>query len=70
MTGAREAGDRSRSSGRNDAGLTSSQLAAQQAAGGFKVWMDYDDLDGSGQYMEDLETANEDILDLRGGRYR
>jgi hypothetical protein len=48
----------------NDAGLTSDQLAAQQAAAGFKVWMDYDGDDGFEQYMHDLEAANEDILDL------
>jgi len=49
---------------RNDAGLTSTQLAAQQAAAGFKVWMDYDGSDGFRQYMDELEAANEDILDL------
>ena len=49
---------------RNDAGLTSMQLAAQQAATGFKVWRDYDGPDGLRQYMDDLEAANEDILDL------
>jgi Zinc carboxypeptidase len=48
----------------NDAGLTSDQLAAQQAAAGFKVWMDYDGPDGFRQYMSDLAAANEDILDL------
>ena len=31
---------------RNDAGLTSTQLAEQQASAGFKVWMDYDGPDG------------------------
>jgi Zinc carboxypeptidase len=50
---------------RNDAGLTSSQLAAQQAAAGYKVWRDYDGSDGLRQYMYDLEAANEDILDLK-----
>jgi hypothetical protein len=49
---------------RNDAGLTSTQLAVQQAAAGYKVWRDYDGSDGLRQYMYDLETANEDILDL------
>jgi hypothetical protein len=49
---------------RNDAGLTSTQLAEQQASAGFKVWMDYDGPDGFAQYMDQLETANEDILDL------
>jgi hypothetical protein len=49
---------------RNDAGLTSTQLAAQQASAGFKVWRDYDGADGLRQYMYDLEAANEDILDL------
>jgi hypothetical protein len=49
---------------RNDVGLTSSQLAAQQASAGYKVWMDYDGPDGFRQYMYDLEAANEDILDL------
>ena len=49
---------------RNDAGLTSTQLAAQQASAGFKVWIDYDGPDGFRQYMDDLEAANEDILDL------
>ena len=49
---------------RNDAGLTSTQLAAQQASTGYKVWMDYDGPDGFRQYMYDLEAANEDILDL------
>ncbi len=49
---------------RNDAGLTSSQLAVQQASAGFKVWRDYDGPDGLHQYMYDLEAANEDILDL------
>jgi len=49
---------------RNDDGLTSNQLAVQQAAGGFKVWRDYDGSDGLAQYMYDLEAANEDILDL------
>ena len=49
---------------RNDAGLTSTQLAQQQASAGFKVWMDYDGPDGFRQYMDDLEAANEDILDL------
>ena len=49
---------------RNDAGLTSTQLAEQQASAGFKVWMDYDGPDGFAQYMDDLEAANEDILDL------
>jgi len=49
---------------RNDAGLTSMQLAAQQAATGYKVWRDYDGSDGLRQYMYDLEAANEDILDL------
>ncbi len=50
---------------RNDAGLTSSQLAVQQAAAGYKVWRDYDGSDGLRQYMYDLEAANEDILDLK-----
>ena len=49
---------------RNDAGLTSTQLAVQQAAAGYKVWRDYDGSDGLRQYMYDLEAANEDILDL------
>jgi hypothetical protein len=49
---------------RNDAGLTSTQLAQQQASAGFKVWMDYDGPDGFAQYMDELEAANEDILDL------
>jgi len=49
---------------RNDAGLTSTQLAEQQASAGFKVWMDYDSPDGFRQYMDDLEADNEDILDL------
>jgi Zinc carboxypeptidase/Immune inhibitor A-like, MAM domain len=49
---------------RNDAGLTSTQLAVQQASAGFKVWRDYDGPDGLRQYMYDLEAANEDILDL------
>ena len=49
---------------RNDAGLTSTQLAAQQAAAGYKVWRDSDGSDGLRQYMYDLEAANEDILDL------
>jgi Zinc carboxypeptidase len=49
---------------RNDAGLTSMQLAAQQASTGFKVWRDYDGPDGFRQYMDDLVAANEDILDL------
>ena len=49
---------------RNAEGLTSSQLAAQQAAGGFKVWRDYDGPDGLAQYMSDLADANSDILDL------
>ena len=49
---------------RNDAGLTSTQLAEQQASAGFKVWIDYDSPDGFRQYMDDLEAANEDILDL------
>jgi Zinc carboxypeptidase/Immune inhibitor A-like, MAM domain len=49
---------------RNDAGLTSTQLAEQQASAGFKVWMDYDGPDGFEQYMYDLEEANEDILNL------
>jgi hypothetical protein len=49
---------------RNDAGLTSTQLAVQQKAAGFKVWRDYDGADGLRQYMYDLEAANEDILDL------
>ena len=48
----------------NDAGKTSTQLAAEQAAAGFKVWRDYDGSDGLAQYMYDLEAANEDILDL------
>jgi Zinc carboxypeptidase len=49
---------------RNADGLTSSQLAAQQAAGGFKVWRDYDGPDGLEQYMADLASANPDIIDL------
>jgi hypothetical protein len=49
---------------RNDAGLTSTQLAVQQAAAGYKVWRDYDGPDGLRQYMYDLVAANEDILDL------
>jgi Zinc carboxypeptidase len=49
---------------RNDAGLTSTQLAVQQASAGFKVWRDYDGPDGLREYMYDLEAANEDILDL------
>src|SRR5262245_15100366 len=49
---------------RNADGLTSAQLAAQQAASGFKVWRDYDGPDGLLQYMQDLEAANTDILDL------
>jgi hypothetical protein len=49
---------------RNEAGLTSTQLAVQQAAAGYKVWRDYDGPDGLRQYMYDLEAANEDILDL------
>jgi len=49
---------------RNDAGLTSTQLAQQQASAGFKVWMDYDGDDGFRRYMYDLEAANQDILDL------
>src|SRR5262245_51491961 len=49
---------------RNDEGKTVSQLAAAQAASGFKVWRDYDGPDGLRQYMYDLEAANEDILDL------
>ena len=49
---------------RNDAGLTSTQLAQQQASAGFKVWMDYDGPDGFAEYMDKLEAANEDILDL------
>ena len=36
----------------------------QQAAGGFKVWRDYDGPDGLEQYMDDLAAANADILDL------
>ena len=47
---------------RNDAGLTSTQLAAQQASAGFKVWMDNDD--GFEPYVQDLAAANPDILDL------
>jgi Zinc carboxypeptidase len=50
---------------RNDAGLTSTQLAVQQASAGYKVWRDYDGPDGLRQYMYDLEAANEDILDLK-----
>jgi hypothetical protein len=50
---------------RNDAGNTSSQLAAEQKAAGFKVWRDYDGSDGLAQYMYDLEAANQDILDLK-----
>src|SRR5262245_56116214 len=49
---------------RNADGLTSSELAAQQSASGFKVWRDYDGPDGLEQYMHDLENANPDILDL------
>ena len=49
---------------RNADGLTSAQLAAQQAATGFKVWRDYDGPDGLAQYMSDLADANPDILDL------
>jgi hypothetical protein len=49
---------------RNDAGLTSTQLAEQQASAGFKVWMDYDGPDGFAEYMYELEEDNEDILDL------
>ena len=49
---------------RNEAGLTSTQLAVQQASAGFKVWRDYDGPDGLRQYMYDLEAANKDILDL------
>ena len=49
---------------RNDAGLTSTQLAKQQASAGFKVWMDYDGPDGFAAVHDDLEAANEDILDL------
>ena len=49
---------------RDGAGKSSSQLAAEQAAAGYKVWRDYDGPDGLAQYMHDLESANEDILDL------
>ena len=49
---------------RNEAGLTSTQLAVQQASAGYKVWRDYDGPDGLRQYMDVLEAANEDILDL------
>ena len=49
---------------RNADGLTSSQLAVQQAADGFKVWRDYDGDDGIEQYMIDLAAANPGILDL------
>jgi hypothetical protein len=49
---------------RNDAGKTATQLASEQAAAGYKVWMDYDGPDGFAQHMYDLEAANEDILDL------
>jgi hypothetical protein len=51
---------------RNDAGKTATQLAREQAAAGYKVWMDYDGPDGFRQYMYDLEAANEDILDVVG----
>jgi Zinc carboxypeptidase len=47
---------------RNEAGLTSTQLAVQQAATGFKVWMDNDH--GFVPYVQDLESANGDILEL------
>ena len=49
---------------RNADGLTSSQLAVQQAADGFKVWRDYDGDDGIEQYMIDLAAADPGILDL------
>ena len=50
---------------RNADGLTSSQLAVQQAANGFKVWRDYDGSDGLLRYMQDLEAANPGILELK-----
>ena len=53
---------------RNADGLTSSQLAVQQAADGFKVWRDYDGSDGLLQYMQDLEAANPGILELEDHR--
>ncbi|HET9249909.1 MAG TPA: M14 family metallopeptidase, partial [Actinomycetota bacterium] len=49
---------------RNDAGKTSSQLAAEQAAGGFKVWRDYDGPDGFRAYMTQVAAANPDLVKL------
>jgi hypothetical protein len=48
----------------NDDGLTATELAAQQLSSGFKVWRDYDGPDGLRRYMDDVEAANEDLIDL------
>ena len=48
----------------NAAGVTATQLAAQQKAAGFKVWRPYDGPNGVRAYLNKIVAANPDLLKL------
>src|SRR6266540_1086151 len=50
---------------RNAQGKTATQLAAEQASGGYNVWKDYDGSDGIRQLLYDIAQRNSPIVKLK-----